>query len=102
MTDTNRYRNVSLKHDTYSKIQRLSRQLIPQVNLSVAKTIEVIINKAYGLLKDKTIISTITIYYVNNDSDPLELEYGGNEDYDRECFKEDVKIINNFIKKRSS
>ena len=71
------------------------------ININMAH-IEVIINKAYGLLNDKTIISTITIYYVNNDSDPLELEYGGNEDYDRECFKEDVKIINNFIKKRSS
>ena len=46
MTDTARYRNVSLKHDTYSKVQRLSRQLIPQTNLSVAKTIEVIINKS--------------------------------------------------------
>ena len=45
MTDTARYRNVSLKHDTYSKIQRLSRQLIPQTNLSVAKTIEILINK---------------------------------------------------------
>ena len=45
MTDTARYRNVSLKHDTYSKVQRLSRQLIPQTNLSVAKTIEVIIKK---------------------------------------------------------
>ena len=52
MTDTNRYRNVALKHDTYSKIQRLSRQLIPQVNLSVAKTIEVIINKQLDNGKD--------------------------------------------------
>ena len=40
MKDTARYRNVTLKHDTYSKIQRLSRQLIPQTNQSVAKTID--------------------------------------------------------------
>ncbi|HIN73658.1 MAG TPA: hypothetical protein EYM94_02585 [Gammaproteobacteria bacterium] len=53
MTDTARYRNVSLKHDTYSKVQRLSRQLIPQTNLSVAKTIEVIINKSVEDQKDK-------------------------------------------------
>ena len=53
MTDTTRYRNVSLKHDTYSKVQRLSRQLIPQTNLSVAKTIEVIINKSVEDQKDK-------------------------------------------------
>ncbi len=54
MTDTNRYRNVSLKHDTYSKIQRLSRQLIPQTNLSVAKTIEIIINGKIQTDKEKT------------------------------------------------
>ena len=54
MTDTNRYRNVSLKHDTYSKIQRLSRQLIPQTNLSVAKTIEIIINGKIQSDKEKT------------------------------------------------
>ena len=57
MTDTNRYRNVSLKHDTYSKIQRLSRQLIPQTNLSVAKTIEVIINKRVEDDRDKNGVS---------------------------------------------
>ena len=54
MADTNRYRNVSLKHDTYSKIQRLSRQLIPQTNLSVAKTIEIIINGKIQTDKEKT------------------------------------------------
>ena len=54
MTDTNRYRNGSLKHDTYSKIQRLSRQLIPQTNLSVAKTIEIIINGKIQSDKEKT------------------------------------------------
>ena len=54
MTDTNRYRNVSLKHDTYPKIQRLSRQLIPQTNLSVAKTIEIIINGKIQTDKEKT------------------------------------------------
>ena len=54
MTDTNRYRNVSLKHDTYSKIQRLSRQLIPQTNLSVAKTIEIIINGKIQTDKEKS------------------------------------------------
>ena len=57
MTDTARYRNVSLKHDTYSKIQRLSRQLIPQTNLSVAKTIEVIINKRVEDDRDKNGVS---------------------------------------------
>lgn len=45
MTDINKYRNVSLKHDTYSKVQRLSRQLIPQVNLSIAKTIQIIVEQ---------------------------------------------------------
>ena len=45
MTDITKYRNVSLKHDTYSKVQRLSRQLIPQVNLSIAKTIQIIVEQ---------------------------------------------------------
>jgi hypothetical protein len=53
MTDTNRYRNVSLKHEIYSKIQRLSRQIVPQNNLSVSKTIEIIINQKLQDDKEK-------------------------------------------------
>ena len=53
MTDTNRYRNVSLKHEIYSKIQLLSRQIVPQNNLSVSKTIEIIINQKLQDDKEK-------------------------------------------------
>ena len=40
MTDINKYRNVSLTHDTYNTLVRLSKTLLPDAKLSISKTVE--------------------------------------------------------------
>jgi len=42
MTDINRYRNVSLSHDTYKTLQQLSKVLLDDTKLSISKTVEAI------------------------------------------------------------
>ena len=45
MTDMSKYRNVSLSKDTYKVLERLSKLILPDAKLSVAKTIEAIANE---------------------------------------------------------
>ena len=45
MTDTTKYRNVSLSHSTYKKLETLSRNIVPDVTLSISKTIEVMASR---------------------------------------------------------
>jgi hypothetical protein len=45
MTDTTKYKNVSLKHSTYSTLKALSKLLLPDTELSISKTVETIVNK---------------------------------------------------------
>ena len=58
MTDTTKYRNVSLSHATYKILDTLSKNLDPDVTLSISKTIEKIANekvrKLNGKLENKT------------------------------------------------
>ena len=42
MTDFNKYRNVSLSHETYQKLVILSESIVPDVKLSISKTVETI------------------------------------------------------------
>ena len=44
MTDFNKYRNVSLKHETYSKLDRLSKTITPGIQISISKTIEALVS----------------------------------------------------------
>ena len=37
MTDISKYRNVSLTHDTYNILVRLSKTLLPDAKLSISK-----------------------------------------------------------------
>ena len=57
MTDITKYRNVSLTKETYSTLQKLSKVLLPNAKLSIAKTVESIANekveKLNGKLKGK-------------------------------------------------
>ena len=53
MTDTTKYRNVSLKHETYKILQTLSKVLLPDAKLSVSKTIESIANEKAKKLNGK-------------------------------------------------
>ena len=40
MTDISKYRNVSLTHDTYNTLVKLSKVLLPDAKLSISKTVE--------------------------------------------------------------
>ena len=42
MTDYKKYRNVSLSNETYEKLIVLSKSIIPNVKLSISKTIETV------------------------------------------------------------
>lgn len=42
MTDYTKYRNVSLSHETYQKLVILSGSIVPDVKLSISKTVETI------------------------------------------------------------
>jgi|TARA_R100000734_G_C3275499_1_gene70391 hypothetical protein len=57
MTDITKYRNVSLTKETYSTLEKLSKVLLPNAKLSIAKTVESIANekveKLNGKLKGK-------------------------------------------------
>jgi|TARA_R100001086_G_scaffold173546_1_gene95113 hypothetical protein len=57
MTDINKYRNVSLLKETYSKLDKLSKTLLPDAKLSISKTIECLTNekikKLNGKIKEK-------------------------------------------------
>ena len=44
MTDITKYRNVSLRHNTYSKLDRLSKTITPGIQLSISKTIEALVS----------------------------------------------------------
>jgi hypothetical protein len=58
MTDISKYRNVSLTHDTYNILVRLSKTLLPDAKLSISKTVEALANekdkKLNGKLHPKT------------------------------------------------
>ena len=58
MTDMTKYRNVSLTKETYKVLEQLSKVILPDAKLSVAKTIEAIANekarKLNGKIKSKT------------------------------------------------
>ena len=45
MTDITKYRNVSLTHETYSTLEKLSKVLLPDAKLSISKTVESITNE---------------------------------------------------------
>ena len=45
MTDTHKYRNVSLTHETHEVLMKLSKALLPDAKLSMSKTIESLANE---------------------------------------------------------
>ena len=53
MTDTTKYRNVSLSHATYKILDTLSRNIVPDVTLSISKTIEVMASEKARKLNGK-------------------------------------------------
>ena len=55
MTDITKYRNVSLTHDTYNTLMKLSKQLLPDAKLSISKTVESIAQEKARKLNGKSI-----------------------------------------------
>jgi|TARA_R100001530_G_C4199901_1_gene124489 hypothetical protein len=53
MTNTNKYRNVSLTHETYKKLIDISKLLLPHTHLSISKTIEALSNEKAKKLNGK-------------------------------------------------
>jgi hypothetical protein len=54
MTDISKYRNVSLTHETYSILVRLSKTLLPDAKLSISKTVEALANEKDKKLNGKS------------------------------------------------
>ena len=50
MTDYNKYRNVSLSNETYEKLIVLSKSIIPNVKLSISKTIETVTQEKFSII----------------------------------------------------
>ena len=55
MTDITKYRNVSLTHQTYNTLVRLSKQLLPHEKLSISKTVGALANEKVEKLNGKSI-----------------------------------------------
>ena len=54
MTDISKYRNVSLTHDTYNTLKKLSKVLLPGgPPLSISKTVEALTNEKAEKLNGK-------------------------------------------------
>ena len=57
MTDISKYKNVSLTKDTYAKIDRLRRVIVPNTIVSRSQTVNILVNekveKLNGKIKDK-------------------------------------------------
>ena len=57
MTDISKYKNVSLTKDTFTKIDRLRRVIVPNTIVRRSQTVNILVNekveKLNGKLKDK-------------------------------------------------
>ena len=54
MTHIRKYRNVSLTHETYNTLVRLSKSLLPDAKLSISKTVEALANEKDKKLNGKS------------------------------------------------
>ena len=57
MTDISKYKNVSLTKDTYTKIDKLRRMIVPNTIISRSQSVNILVNekveKLNGKMKDK-------------------------------------------------
>ena len=45
MTDISKYKNVSLPKDTYNKIDKIRKGIVPQMTISRSQTITLLVNE---------------------------------------------------------
>jgi len=53
MTDISKYKNVSLSKDTYTKIDRLRRVMVPNTIVSRSQTVNILVNEKVEKLNGK-------------------------------------------------
>ena len=53
MTDTSKYKNVSLPKETYNNIDRIRRVIVPQMTISRSQTITLIVNEKVKSMNGK-------------------------------------------------
>ncbi len=53
MTDISKYKNVSLSKDTYTKIDRLRRAIVPNTIISRSQTVNILVNEKVEKLNGK-------------------------------------------------
>mgnify|MGYP000450317780 FL=1 len=53
MTDFSKYKNVSLSNDTYTKLDLLRKEIVPNTTLSRAQTVNILVNEKVKSLNGK-------------------------------------------------
>ena len=53
MPDFSKYKNVSLALDTYSKVDKLRKVIVPNTTLSRAQTINILVNEKISKMNGK-------------------------------------------------
>ena len=53
MTDFSKYKNVSLSKDTYTKLDSLRRVIVPNTIISLAQTVNILVNEKVERLNGK-------------------------------------------------
>ena len=53
MTDISKYKNVSLNKDTYIKIDKLRRTIVPNTIISRSQTVNILVNEKVEKLNGK-------------------------------------------------
>ena len=53
MTDISKYKNVSLPKDTYNKIDKIRKVMIPEMTISRSQTIKLLVNEKEKRLNGK-------------------------------------------------
>jgi len=53
MTDITKFKNVSLSKDTYTKIDRLRKVIVPNTTVSRSQTINILVNEKVEKLNGK-------------------------------------------------
>ena len=53
MTDISKYKNVSLPKETYSKIDKIRKVMIPEMTISRSQTITLLVNEIEKKLNGK-------------------------------------------------
>ena len=53
MTDKSKYKNVSLPKDTYNKIDKIRKVIVPEMTISRSQTITLLVNEKEKKLNGK-------------------------------------------------